>query len=198
MRDLTHTSAARWHGGCPARYHQQLSSCKFTWAWDVTPPADTSYEHPRMPMTSLTVAPFDPRLDFGCRVHGLDSLRQISDDDVAVLAEAFQAHSLVLLPRQRGLEPALELDLYRRLHRRLWPATPAAAGPRTPSGRDAHPPGFPEVAVIGRGTVRADEGRAARPCAPPRSVFLFCIQRCDTWDLYEWPPTTHLWHDRRS
>ena len=136
--------------------------------------------------TSLTVAPFDPRLDFGCRVRGLDSLRQISDDDVAVLAEAFQAHSLVLLPRQRGLEPALELDLYRRLHRELWPATPAA-GPRTPSGRDAHPPGFPEVAVIGRGTVRADEGRAA--LAPHPAPFCYFVYNCKTWDLYEWPST---------
>jgi hypothetical protein len=77
-----------------------------------------------MPTTSLTVAPFDPRPDFGCRISGLDSLWQISDDDVAVLAEAcaFQAHSLIILPRPRSLEPARELDLYRRLHRWLWPA----------------------------------------------------------------------------
>jgi alpha-ketoglutarate-dependent taurine dioxygenase len=123
-----------------------------------------------MSSSTLAVEPFDAQLDFGCRVAGLSSLRSVSDADIATLATAFQQHGLVVIPKVAGLQPELELELYHRVHEKLWPAAAVSTRPRPPySARDAHPPGFPEINVIGKGTVSRHfglDGVVLRTCSP--------------------------------
>jgi hypothetical protein len=118
-----------------------------------------------MSSSTLAVEPFDAQLDFGCRVAGLSSLRSVSDANIATLATAFQQHGLVVIPKVAGLQPELELELYHHVHEKLWPAAAVSTRPRPPySARDAHPPSFPEINVIGNGTVCHVMPAAARIC----------------------------------
>eukprot|EP01052_Picozoa_sp_SAG31_P007267 SAG31_NODE_344_length_17385_cov_58.217575_16_plen_416_part_00 len=101
----------------------------------------------------VTVTPM-PHLPFGCTVSGISLAEpQLPSKDFQALARAFHAYGVVILRGQHNLHPRQEVALCRRLER-LWCDKPAKMPERTPTPtnlRGCHPPGFPEVAILGNG-----------------------------------------------
>ena len=119
----------------------------------------------RAPAMPLSVAPLEGK-PLGCRIEGASSLAALSADDesFAVVAEAFLAHGVVVVPGCADLEPEHELALYRRLER-LWDdgPLPSATEPRlVPKAganlRGAHPAGLAEISLLGNGAIRDHYG----------------------------------------
>ena len=106
-----------------------------------------------------------PGLDFGCTVEGL-SLPDAAPTaaEFEQLAVAFERHGLLLLRGQHGLHPGQEVALCRRLEARWSAGAPPVVmeeRPPPPPGanlRGSHPPGHPEVSLLGSGPVSGHFG----------------------------------------